>query len=309
MWTRAELKDKAKAALKRNYWKAVLIAVIIMLIGDAMVAGGMSGSLNFGTDNSIQSINGDQTIMDKIETFTDEYESSELNIGDGFARVIVLVLLRIGVGAGLAVLIGSVFTLLYNILLVNPLAVGTRKFFSNSLESKASLKDVVSVFKNNYWNNVKIMLIVNIKIIFWSLLFCIPAVIGAFIPGIGQLIMIFGVIAMGVLLVVKMYDYMMVPYILNDNPDISTDAVFAESKRLIEGEKWNVFVLDLSFIGWNLLSSLTFGLLSVFFVGPYQCYTYAALYHKLSDKEAPFANKDYDDIFENSSGEALFEDM
>lgn len=307
MWTRKELKDKAKAALKMNYWKAVLIVIVVMLIGDAMIVGGISGNINLGVDTD--RISSQQGIMGKLEVVSDELDSSAFTIGDGLTGIIVLVLMLVGVGSVLAVLIGSIFTLAYNIFIVNPLAVGARNFFSNSLESRGRLKDIISVFKKGYINSVKIMLIMDIKIILWALLLAVPVTLGAIVPVVGQLIMLFGVIAMTVVLMIKMYDYMMIPYILCDNPDISTDAAFAESRRLMDGEKWKTFVLELSFIGWNLLSSLTFGLLSVFFVGPYQCYTYAALYHKLNDKVAPFADKDYGEIFENKSEEALFEDM
>ena len=55
----------------------------------------------------------------------------------------------------------------------------------------------------------------------------------------------------------------------------------AESKKLMTGNKWKTFVLDLSFIGWDLLSGLTLGILEIFFVGPYKASTDAALYETL----------------------------
>ena len=47
------------------------------------------------------------------------------------------------------------------------------------------------------------------------------------------------------------------------------------------GNKWKAFVLDLSFIGWEILSVLTCGILTIFYVNPYILSTNAALYEKL----------------------------
>ncbi len=44
------------------------------------------------------------------------------------------------------------------------------------------------------------------------------------------------------------------------------------------GRKWDAFVLDLSFIGWFLLSIVTLGIAQIFYVGPYKEATNAELY-------------------------------
>ena len=64
--------------------------------------------------------------------------------------------------------------------------------------------------------------------------------------------------------IVKSYEYKMIPYILAENPRISRKRAFEISKNMMDGEKWNAFVLDLSFIGWNLLSTITFGIVRSF---------------------------------------------
>ena len=73
----------------------------------------------------------------------------------------------------------------------------------------------------------------------------------------------------------------MIPYILADNPDIDKKEAFAKSKAMMEGNKWKVFVLDLSFILWYLLGVITCGILNVFYVEPYRQLTDAALYEAL----------------------------
>ena len=73
----------------------------------------------------------------------------------------------------------------------------------------------------------------------------------------------------------------MVPYIISENPTMNYKDAMAESKKLMMGNKWKTFVLRLSFIGWNILSGMTFGVLGVFFVEPYQESTEAALYESI----------------------------
>lgn len=73
----------------------------------------------------------------------------------------------------------------------------------------------------------------------------------------------------------------MIPYLLADHPEMSKDEAFAASKAMMDGNKWDAFVLDLSFILWNLLNIFTIGLLGLFWVAPYTMLTDAALYDAL----------------------------
>ena len=84
--------------------------------------------------------------------------------------------------------------------------------------------------------------------------------------------------------IIKAYEYLMVPYIIADDPNIDRRTAFRLSAQMMYGNKLNAFVLSLSFIGWELLSALTFGVLELFYVGPYRELTYAALYEKLKNK-------------------------
>ena len=70
----------------------------------------------------------------------------------------------------------------------------------------------------------------------------------------------------------------MVPYILAENPGMDHKEAFLISKKMMMGQKWNVFVLDLSFIGWRILEAITFGIVGVFYVEPYYQATMAELY-------------------------------
>jgi uncharacterized membrane protein len=50
-------------------------------------------------------------------------------------------------------------------------------------------------------------------------------------------------------------------YIIDENPDIAVEEAIDESKRIMHGNKWRLFCLDLSYIGWIFLCILTFGIL------------------------------------------------
>lgn len=81
--------------------------------------------------------------------------------------------------------------------------------------------------------------------------------------------------------IVKIYEYRMIPYLLADNPNMSKQEAFRTSKTMMKGNKWRAFVLDLSFILWDILGINTFGIVSVLWVDPYKQQTDALLYNAL----------------------------
>ena len=78
--------------------------------------------------------------------------------------------------------------------------------------------------------------------------------------------------------IIKAISYALTPYILADCKNVRATDALKLSMRMMEGHKWEYFVLGLSFIGWMLLTSLTGGLLYVFYVGPYMNNTFAGYY-------------------------------
>lgn len=103
----------------------------------------------------------------------------------------------------------------------------------------ASLADGLSIAGKVIWCQI----LMGIKIALWSLLLWIPGIIAA-------------------------YRYRFAIYNLIDHPDITASAAIAMSCRQTQGLKGSLFVLDLSLIGWNLLSTLTGGLAGIW-VQPY----------------------------------------
>ena len=168
-----------------------------------------------------------------------------------------------GVPAWFSLILSSaaVGIIVADILVFKPLQVGCRKFFVNNGRGHGeNLGDMGFAFKSNYGNIVGTMFFYGLFIFLWSMLFIIPGI-------------------------VKSYEYRMIPYLLAENPDITREEAFAESKRIMTGQKWNAFVYDLSFIGWLILSIFTFGILTVFYVSPYKAASDAELYFALTGQE------------------------
>ena len=122
----------------------------------------------------------------------------------------------------------------------------------------AKIEDLFSGCKN-FVTNFVAYLLMQVFIALWSLLFLIPGI-------------------------VKSYSYAMTMYILNAHPEMSASEAITESRKMMNGHKAELFVLHLSFLGWGILSSFTFGIL-LLYVMPYMQATSAAFYEKL--KEMP----------------------
>jgi len=282
MWTRASLKEKAKTALSANYWRIILVTLIVFVIGGASSNVGLnidSDEIGAAFENGfMKGFSGGNSIQDELgfgEEFyyNDDamgygeefyYNDDELGYGEEFYYDNELI--ESVTSMGIAILFGVILVVVViafiigfflSVFIYCPLEVGTKRFFFNSLNRPAEVKEVAFAFDNNYKNVVKILFFRELYLLGWSLLFVIPGI-------------------------VKSYEYLMVPYLLAENPNLTKEQAFTLSKQMMMGHKWDAFVLDLSFLGWDILSGFTMGILSIFYVEPYKCLTYAALYEELS---------------------------
>ena len=81
--------------------------------------------------------------------------------------------------------------------------------------------------------------------------------------------------------IVKSYAYSMADYVIYENPNLTADEAITISCKLTDGAKGELFVFDLSFIGWNLLNAFTFGILGIVYAHPYMYTAHAAIYDTL----------------------------
>ncbi|MBR5479174.1 MAG: DUF975 family protein [Clostridia bacterium] len=155
------------------------------------------------------------------------------------------------------VIVSAIIGLIVGIFVTNAVTVGLCNYFIKNTDSKPSLKDVFSGFKVKYGRNIGTLLLVGIKTVLWTILFIIPGII-------------------------KSYEYAIIPYILADDPEISSKDAFAKAKQMMKGNKWRLFKLEFSFIGWFLLCILTLGL-GTFFLMPYINAANAEFYAELKN--------------------------
>lgn len=156
---------------------------------------------------------------------------------------------------GKIMVITSVASFIINIFVSAPVSVGYMGYFSKAVDGNPPISDMFSGFKTNYLSRVGIMLLVSVKVVLWSLLLIVPGII-------------------------KTYEYAMIPYILADNPGISAKEAFAMSKDMMTDNKWRFFVLQISFIGWELLCIFTCGI-GILFLNPYYLMANAVFYREL----------------------------
>mgnify|MGYP001011586140 CR=1 FL=1 len=231
-WTRFDLKERGKAAFQRNYWRSVLVALILMIF----VNGGSSAISN---------------TWNQVTSSSDSNDSIPGMLVSGVVAAVV----------GGAMIVG----VLLRIFLLNPLEVGGCRFFMENSEYQPTVGRLGYAFQNGmYGKTVLTLFLRKLFIGLWTLLLIVPGI-------------------------VKSYEYRMVPYLLADDPNMTRQDAFRLSKELMYGQKWDTFVLDLSFIGWSLLSVCTCGLLAIFYVNPYVQATNAELFLEL--KRQYFANR------------------
>lgn len=82
----------------------------------------------------------------------------------------------------------------------------------------------------------------------------------------------------------------MTSFVLADNPDMKYDAAIEESMRLMKGHKMDLFLLDLSMIGWGILSLLTAGI-GLLFLAPYNTTAHAHFYEGLLAEDNAYSDE------------------
>jgi len=166
------------------------------------------------------------------------------------------------------VIIILVLSIAFSLFVSGPIEVGGKRYFIHAAElgdssEQADFGLIGYAFNKGYYMPVvKSMFLRNLYMFLWTLL----GLITLFIPTI-----------------MKGYAYAMVPYILADNPEIGASRAIELSNEMTKGEKLDMFILDLSFLGWWILGLLAccIGLL---FVAPYYNATHAELYRVLREK-------------------------
>ena len=289
MWKRKELKTQAKQVVKKNYWTAILVCFIIALLTGEFgtsIIGIWQGedTINPNLISDTQKIIEENIDLPKInkidqisiiaeEKFQKTLNNFQLNIIQAldanlnsitkpqkfiFKIYDAIQSFRVDKDKlAISLIMMAILSYAFTIFIADPLIVGGRRYFLKARKTKdTKVTTLGEIFKKERWLNItQIMFLRNIYNALWYL-----TIIGG---------------------VIKTYEYRMIPYIIAENPTIQRKKAFKLSKQMMKGNKWKTFILDLSFFGWNFLSVLTFGLLSILYVNQYNSATFAELYNIL----------------------------
>lgn len=127
-------------------------------------------------------------------------------------------------------------------------------------EDTGSFETLFACFKQ-FWRFFSAQMLIELFVMLWTFLFIIPGIIAS-------------------------YSYSQTFYIMLDHPDMTPLEAIRASKQLMRGHKAEYFVLQLSFLGWALLTGFTFGLLQIW-LEPYMQVTFACYYNGLTNWRKP----------------------
>lgn len=158
-----------------------------------------------------------------------------------------------GLLAGIATVV-ILIVLVAKVFVGNLLKMGGYRFFILNQTAQPGIGTLLDGFRSGHYVNIVLtMFLRDLFTALWSLLLVVPGI-------------------------VKHYEYLMVPYIIAENPAMDYKEAFQISKQMMDGEKMEAFIMDLSFLGWYLLSAVTCGLLTIFYVNPYVQASFAEMY-------------------------------
>lgn len=153
----------------------------------------------------------------------------------------------------LAMIVGGITGGFGDLLLV-PMGWGVVVAFLRLLRGgELKVEDLFSGYRS--WGPFLVMLLTGVYTLLWMLLLVVPGV-------------------------VKSYSYALAPYVLLDNPELSSGQCIDRSMEIMDGHKMELFRLDLSFVGWMLLGVVSFGI-GLLWVYPYWMTARAAFYENL----------------------------
>lgn len=253
MWTRKEIKKNAKAALKGRYWLTFLVSFLAVVI----ISGSLMGNIvpvRHSANTSLEA---------RYQQDFSHYESEFRKfVADADTSgilpifgIIIAAIILIGIFLGL---LAICFIAAYMIFISNPVIVGQNRFYLDNRKGRIEAGKLLSSFGADYKNIVKVMFFKNLRVFLWSLLFIVPGII-------------------------KGIEYMMVDYLIADYPKMNLERALKLSSGITGGQKWEIFKLYLSFIGWIILCLITAGI-GFAFLHPYIQATGAELYSVLIDR-------------------------
>lgn len=280
------IKIEAKKNLKRNYFKNVLVVFLCSIL--------LYGGLNLTTKNilevdlrnksNVEKVNNykeNSEILDELLSKSDKEKKYEEYISNNYTHGVISKILNevtktnspvftllnginkiLGgkISAAIIIILANILIILIRVFFLKVVEVGKNRYFLEERRYKVELDSCLYPYKKK--KNFKMSLILlkkEIYLFLWSF-----TIIGFFI---------------------KLYEYSMIPYILAENPNISSKDAFTLSKELTNNQKFNMFKIDLTLLVYKILGLFTFNLLNIFYTNIYKETIYSEIYIKLRNNK------------------------
>ncbi|SHK14480.1 DUF975 family protein [Hespellia stercorisuis] len=281
MWTRRGVKSRAKSSVKSNYLRMIAVCFVV-----AVLAGAYSSSTQILRTNT-------ETPQDPGITKYVE-ETIQKKTGVGVKNVLVVStaetlinrylgsfsLLAISAEAVddymehnftltfIVLLFGMVISVFYWLFVKNILLIGEKRFLMETrIYHESRINRIFYLYRSKVVKNPAWIMFCKAWFQFWWSL----TIVGG---------------------IIKHYEYYMIPFIVAENPTVDRKTAFAMSKKMMRGNKWRMFVLQISFFWWHLLGLFTFGLLDIFFLNAYTSAAEVEVYMELRRKMLELRNTD-----------------
>ena len=241
----ADFRSLARDAL-RGKWIMALVAGLIATVLGGLQSSGVNFNINI-QNNQIST--GSTAFQQQFSAFFDQWEQL---FGRWEHQISIFLVGLIGA----LVLVGLVFGIAYFIL-GSVVGLGYTKF-NLVLVDRQKEPELGALFGYfPHWKRAAVTyLLQGVYIFLWSLLFIIPGIIAT-------------------------YSYAMTKYILAENPELTANEAITRSKEMMDGNRWRLFCLEISFIGWDILCLCTLGI-GHLWLTPYKQAAFAAFYREIS---------------------------
>ena len=255
----ADFRAKARQALQNNWGKAVGVGFVASLLGAATTAAGSGSSSRGGTGNTTPP--GTEIGLVENEPYLGIFGLDLSNI-DSITDLNGIIPTEYQVGFMVLLSVISFITIVLMILhftVGGAVTLGYAKFNLKLADQKpVSFADLFSEF-HRFGAGFMMQLLRMAYVFLWSLLFFFPGIYAA-------------------------YGYAMTPYVLAENPEMTANEAITKSKELMNGNRWRLFCLEISFIGWDILCAFTLGI-GYLWLTPYKQAARAAFYREVSGTE------------------------
>ena len=249
-----DYRAKGASALKGHWALAIVVTLVAAILGGVVFCGAGVSTGSGSTASVANQTQAGQNLTNQIN----QALNIDVNAMSTQAQTVFGMFIFFLIGGLSMLLLFAIAHGIIKLIIGGAVSFGYAYFNLNLVDGKrANFGDLFS--KMYIGKGIGMNFLRALYIFLWSLLFIIPGII-------------------------KGLAYSMAPYLLSEHPELRVNEAIDLSQKMMKGNKWRFFCLQLSFIGWILLGVLTLGI-AMLWVNPYMEVSCAAFYRELADKE------------------------